>query len=198
MWIGRGQCIDHYGQGEAYLPVLEALGRMCREPEGNQLIDLLAQHAPTWLVQMPALLTTTDLEALQRRTQGATRERMLRELAEALEVITAERPLVLWLEDLHWSDFSTLDLLAFVARRREPARLLIIGAYRPVEVIVSDHSLKSVKQELQLHEQCAELPLSFLTEEHVAKYLVRRFASPSPASAGKAGRRVVFRQPSTN
>jgi predicted ATPase len=185
VWVGRGQCIDHYGQGEAYLPVLEALGRMCREPEGNQLIDLLFQHAPTWLVQMPALLTTADLEALQRRTQGVTRERMLRELAEALEVITAARPLVLWLEDLHWSDFSTLDWLAFVARRQEPARLLIIGAYRPVEIIVSDHSLKSVKQELQLHGQCNELPLSFLTEEHVDKYLVRRFASPSPASAGK-------------
>ena len=95
VWIGRGQCIDHYGQGEAYLPVLAALGRMCREPDGKQLISLLAQHAPTWLVQMPALLTTTDLEALQRRTQGATRERMLRELAEVVEVLSAERPLVL-------------------------------------------------------------------------------------------------------
>src|SRR5262249_43790286 len=145
-----------------------------------------AQHAPTWLVQMPALLTPTDLESLQRRTQGATRERMLRELAEAVEVLSAERPLVLVLEDLHWSDVSTLDWLAFVARRREPARLLIIGAYRPVEVIVGNHSLKSVKQELHLHGQCDELPLTFLTEEDVTKYLVRRFASPSPVSAGKA------------
>lgn len=163
------------------------LGRLCREPDGKRLIDLLAQHAPTWLVQMPALLTTPELEALQRRTHGATRERMLRELAEAVEVLSAERPLVLVLEDLHWGDVSTLDWLAFVARRREPARLLIIGAYRPVEVIVGNHSLKSVKQELQLHGQCAELPLSFLTEEHVAKYLVKRFASSSPVSAGKAG-----------
>lgn len=187
VWIGRGQCIDHYGQGEAYLPVLEALGRMCRESEGNQIVDLLSQHAPTWLVQMPALLTTTDLESLQRRTQGATRERMLRELAEAVEVLSAERPLVLFLEDLHWSDVSTLDWLAFVARRREPARLLIIGAYRPVEVIVGDHSLKSVKQELQLHGQCNELPLRFLIEEHVATYLLRRFASPMSAGKEKKG-----------
>ena len=186
VWIGRGQCIEHYGQGEAYLPVLEALGRLCREPEGNQLIDLLSQHAPTWLVQMPTLLTTTDLEALQRRTHGATRERMLRELAEALEVLTVERPLVLWLEDLQWSDVSTLDWLAFVARRREPARLLILGTYRPVEVIVSNHPLKSLKQELQLHGQCDEMALRFLTEEHVTTYLVRRFAISSPASAGKA------------
>ena len=98
-------------------------------------MTLLHQHAPTWLVQMPALLDTAELEALQRRTHGATRERMLRELAEALEVITPERPLVLVLEDLHWSDVSTLDLLSMLARRHEPARLLILGTYRPVEVI---------------------------------------------------------------
>lgn len=74
------------------------------------------QHAPTWLVQMPAMLTTAEREALQRTTAGATKERMLRELAEAVEVLTAERPLVPVLEDLHWSDVSTLDWLAFVAR----------------------------------------------------------------------------------
>ena len=54
-----------------------------------------AAARPEWLVQMPALLSTAELEELQRRTAGVTRERMLRELAEALEVITAERPLVL-------------------------------------------------------------------------------------------------------
>jgi hypothetical protein len=58
---------------------------------------------------MPALLTMTEREALQRTTAGATKERMLRELAEAVEVMTVERPVVLWLEDLHWGDYSTLD-----------------------------------------------------------------------------------------
>jgi ActR/RegA family two-component response regulator len=115
---------------------LEALGRLGRESEGQRFIQLLSQQAPTWLVQMPALLTATELDMLQRKTQGATRERMLRELAEAVEQLTAERPLVLCLEDLHWSDVSTLDWLAFVARRRESARLLVIGTYRPVDVLV--------------------------------------------------------------
>ena len=99
--------------------MLEALGRLCRGPDGEQLIALLRQHAPTWLVQMPALLNAAELEALQRQDAGATRERMLRELAEALEAITAERPLVLRLEDLHWSDVSTLELLSVLARRQE-------------------------------------------------------------------------------
>jgi DNA-binding winged helix-turn-helix (wHTH) protein/predicted ATPase len=174
VWVAVGQCIEHYGAGEAYLPVLEALGRLCRGPSGERLIALLSQYAPTWLVQMPALLSSTEYEALQRRTQGATRERMLRELAEGLEAITAERPLVLVLEDLHWSDPSTLDLLSLVARRTELARLLIIGTYRPLDVIVREHPLKTVKAELQLHQHCQELALEPLSEAQVAEYLAVR------------------------
>jgi len=144
LWIGRGQCVEHYGVGEAYLPVLEALGRLCREEDGKEVVALLRHQAPTWLVQMPAFLSTAELEELQRRTAGVTRERMLRELAEALEALTAERALILRLEDLHWSDYSTLDLLAVLARRQERARLLIVGTYRPVEVLTCDHPLKGV------------------------------------------------------
>ena len=111
LWIGRGQCIEHYGAGEAYMPVLEAFGRLCREPGGERLIELLGRHAPTWLAQLPALLNATEREKLQREVQGATQERMLREMAEAVETLTVERPLILQLEDLHWSDVSTLELL---------------------------------------------------------------------------------------
>jgi DNA-binding winged helix-turn-helix (wHTH) protein/tetratricopeptide (TPR) repeat protein len=173
-WISWGQCIEHYGPGEPYMPILEALGRLCRTPDGKQLVMLLQHHAPTWLVQLPSLLNAAELETLQRKTAGATRERMLREMGDTLDAITAERPLVLVLEDLHWSDASTLELLALLARRREPARLLVIGAYRPVDLIVQAHPLRAVKQELQLHGLCAELPLGLLSEAQVAEYLAQR------------------------
>src|SRR2546425_2073231 len=175
LWIGRGQCIEHYGAGEAYLPLLEALRRLCREAGGEHLLRLLERYAPTWLAQMPALLDDTELEALQRRVHGATQERMLRGMAEAVEVLTTEQGLVLWLEDLQWSDYSTLDLIPYLAQRRGRARLLLIGTYRPADVIVSGHPLKAVKQELQAHGQCAELPLQFLTSAVVTQYLAVRF-----------------------
>src|SRR5262249_31920234 len=174
VWLVRGECLEHYGAGEAYLPVLAALGRLCRGPEGGHLVALLSQQAPTWLVQMPALLSAAELEVVQRRVAGATREQMLREMAEALETITAEQPLVLVLEDLHWSDAATLDLLAYLGRRREPARLLLVGTYRPVEVILRAHPLKDVKQDLELHRQCEELELELLTEAEVGQYLAVR------------------------
>jgi predicted ATPase len=126
-------------------------------------------------VQMPALLSATDIESLQRKVQGATRERMLREMAEAVEALAAECPLILRLEDLHWSDVSTLELLSVLARRQETARLLVIGTYRPAEMLGNEHPLSAIKQELQLHQQCEELRLGFLTEQNVTEYLVSRF-----------------------
>ena len=92
LWLGHGQCIEHYGAGEAYLPVLEALGQLGREPGQERLITLLRQQAPTWLVQLPALLSAAGARGPAAQTLGATRERMLREMAEALEALTAERP----------------------------------------------------------------------------------------------------------
>jgi DNA-binding winged helix-turn-helix (wHTH) protein/predicted ATPase len=179
VWLARGQCIEHYGGGEAYLPVLEALGRLCQEDDAAALVPLLEQHAPTWLAQMPSLLGATALEAVQRRVVGATQRRMLRELAEALEVLTERRPLLLVLEDLHWSDYATLDLLMYLARRTGRSRLLIVATYRPVEVLLHGHPLQTVKHELLLHGHGVELPLELLTAADVAQYLSIRYSSGS-------------------
>jgi DNA-binding winged helix-turn-helix (wHTH) protein/predicted ATPase len=172
--IAHGQCVEHYGLGEAYLPMLEALGRLCRTPGSEHLLMILRRHAPLWLAQIPWLFSTDEREVLQRELIGATQPRMLREMAEAIEVLTVETPLLLVLEDLHWSDYATIDLVAMLAQRREAARLLLLGTYRPVEVIVRGHPLKTIKQELQLHGHCEELPLELLSETAVATYLAAR------------------------
>jgi DNA-binding winged helix-turn-helix (wHTH) protein/predicted ATPase len=174
LWMGRGQCVEQFGAGEPYRPVLEALGRLGRCPSGPAVVAVLDAQAPTWLTQMPGLVGPANLEALQRRLAGATRERMLRELAEALEVLTVQQPLVLVLEDLHWSDPSTLELLAVLARRREPARLLLLGTYRSPEVRHRAHPLQAVTQELRLHGHSVELPVTVLAEDAIATYLTTR------------------------
>jgi predicted ATPase/DNA-binding winged helix-turn-helix (wHTH) protein len=169
------QCVASYREQEPYYPILEALGRLCRGPGSDRMVDLLAKHAPTWLVQFPALVTPAHRETLQRELLGATRGRMLRELCEVLEAITAETPLLLVLEDLHWADYSTVDLISALARRREPARLMVLATYRPVEVILTQHPLKQLKHELQIRRRCEELPLELLSEAAVTQYLAARF-----------------------
>ena len=96
-------------------------------------------------------MKTEQREALEKEIVGATRERMVREICETLEAITTLHPLVLFLEDLHWVDPSTLDFISAMARRRGPAKLLLFGTYRPAEVILSRSPLKALKQDLVIH-----------------------------------------------
>lgn len=183
-WVVRGQCIEQYGAGEAYLPILDALSRLARVA-GHELIEILRRYAPTWLAQLPALREAPEVADLALPVLGTTRERMLREMAEALEAITLAHPLVLMLEDLHWSDYSTLDLLSFVAQREEPARLMILATYRPAEVHAREHPFRGVKQELQARAQCVELPLPCLSQEAVKEYLgIRLGDAPAVPDAG--------------
>jgi predicted ATPase len=64
--------------------------------------------------------------------------------------------------------------LAYVVRRRDPARLLILGTYRPVDVIMHAHALRSIVAELRHHPQYAELVLDYLSAATVAMYLRQR------------------------
>ena len=179
--LGRGQCSDR--AGEAYLPILDALSQLCRGASGANVVAALHQYAPSWLLQLPAQLNDVERAELQLQLRDANAERMQRELADVLEVLSAERPLVLVLEDMHWSDSSTVEALTILARRPQSARLLVIASYRPVEVVIREHSIKSVKQELQLHEQCFEIALGYLDEAAVSAYLAERFSFPAAPTA---------------
>ena len=169
--VARGQCIEHRGTPEPYLPVFDALARLIKEDEAA-VVALLTRFAPSWLAQMPAVADPDELASLQRRALGATRERMLREVAGALE---AAGPLVLVLEDLHWADPSTVDLVEWLARRDTPARLLVVGTYRPADAAA--HPIGGTGAELRLRGLATELALAQLGPDDVRTLLERRLDS---------------------
>jgi tetratricopeptide (TPR) repeat protein len=173
--LARGQCLEQYGESEAYLPVLEAIGGLLREDATHELGDVLQRHAPTWVSLFPAVEERPTAGARTGAAIATTPASMLREMADALEVFTRQRALVLVLEDLQWSDPSTVDLIACIARRRQPSRLMVIATLRPADVIVHDHPLRLVKQELQANGQCMDVTLELLSITDVAAYLSARF-----------------------
>jgi DNA-binding winged helix-turn-helix (wHTH) protein/tetratricopeptide (TPR) repeat protein len=180
--VAWGQSAEHYGASEPYLPLLEALVRAGRGASGDRFVRALDQHAPTWLAQMPALVGPGRVRELRRRTAGVTSERMLRELTDALEAASDHAPIVLWLEDLHWADVSTIDWLASFARRPERARLVLVGTYRPAEVLGRAHPLHGLPDELRRYRQCLEIPLPPLSRSAVTRYLSMRFAPDAEAT----------------
>jgi len=174
----RGQCVEQYGAGEPYLPVLEALGELCRND--TAVAPLLRAAAPTWLLQLPWLSTAEERDALRRELAGVSPDRMLREIGEVFDRYTEHRPLLLVTEDLHWSDRATIHLIDYIARRRGSGRLMWLASFRLAEVVVLDHPLGSLRHELRLHGLCEEIVLDPFSEREVAEYVAGR--SPSMAA----------------
>ncbi len=168
-----GQCVEQFGAGEPYLPVLEALSALCRKD--SALVPLMRAIAPTWLLQLPWLSSDAEREGLRRELAGSGGERMLRELGELLDRYTSQQALLLVTEDLHWSDHATVRLIDHIARRRSPARLLWLGSFRLAELISDDHPLKGLRHELRLHRLCDEIVLDSFSEQELADYIDARF-----------------------
>jgi hypothetical protein len=126
--IARGQCIEQYGGGEPYLPMLQAIAELRKGSEGTTIEEALRRHAPRWLVDSVA---RADADHDTPVARGAY-EHTLHMLAATFDALAEDTPLVLVLEDVHWSDYSTLDLLSVLARtaRRHGCSCLYAAARR--------------------------------------------------------------------
>jgi len=172
--IAQVQCLDQRGAGEPYFPLLEALTDLSRQLERQHFTDLLRQHAPTWLAELPSLVAPGSPDVLRRESMGAAKERMVREFGALVDALTDEMPLILLLEDLHWSDASSIDVIAHLVRRKRASRLLLVATYRPEELILRDHSLRRLKLDLQVHGSYTEIALEFLSVGGICQILERR------------------------
>ncbi|MFO0687290.1 MAG: AAA family ATPase [Myxococcota bacterium] len=188
--VAIGQCVELYGAAEPYLPWLDALGALARRVDGAQVVEILRRVAPLWLAQLPAFVGPDERRTLLQEAADAPPQRMFRELADALALLAAERPLVVVLEDLHWADRPSLELLAWIARRREPAKLVMVGTYRPWEMGRAEPPLRSIAQDLLAQRRAERLELGDLSAAAVREMLAARFPGLPPDFADLIHRRT--------
>ena len=107
------------------------------------MVEILGRRAPTWLRHIAPRPSPVRPHGGDSVEQDAARtsERLMRELTTFLEESSAEKPLVLVVEDLHWTDISTVDVLVHLAARLSRLRLLIIITYRHHELGVARSSV---------------------------------------------------------
>ena len=174
--VGCGACAEQYGTGEAYLPFLQALPGLLAGAGHERAVVLLRRHAPTWCLQFPSVFSSNALDQLQRDAIGATKERMLRELGDAMAEITQASPVILLLEDLHWADTSSIDLIRHLGQRVQTQRLLLVGTARHEEREHAYQLLKNCRRELLAQSACEEITLEGLAQDHSARYLNDKFS----------------------
>jgi tetratricopeptide (TPR) repeat protein len=170
--IARGRCSERLAGAEAYLPLLEALDSLLHQ-QGESLARVLRMVAPTWYVQVSP--QSAAAAAVSGEAALGSQERLKRELMALVRELGGGAPLVLFVDDLHWADASTVDMVAYVAERIRTERVLIIGTYRPADLLVAEHPFVRAKRELMVHGVCHGVDVRFLTCAEVDRYLSLEF-----------------------
>ncbi len=184
--VARGRCSERQAGAGAYLPWLEALDSI-RDETGQPLARVMKTVAPTWYAQIAPMAADDSPEARALVVNRAgSQEWMKRELVALLEEVSRHRPLVLFFDDLHWADGSTVDLLAYLGTRLGAMRLLVVATYRPTDLMRDRHPFLALKLELEGRHLCRDVHVGFLSEADVERYLALEFPGHQlPASFAK-------------
>src|SRR5262245_31109896 len=138
-----------------------------------------------------------ELVARESAEAGArvAQQPILAQYSAALSAIARERPLVLILEDLHWVDTASSDLLVHLSREASHTRMLILGTYRPDELALSrgetDHPLAEMVSELKRQHGDIWLDLGALAEAD-GRHFVEAYLDTQPNRLGPAFRQALF------
>lgn len=157
-----GRCVDVGDDGPPYAPFAGVLRRLIHVVGLERVLEVAGSSAGV----LPALLPELADESSVPPRTGA--ERLYELVTDLLEKLSAERPLILAIEDLQWADRSTLELLRFLVRMAEHARLLVVLTYRSDEV-PRGHVLRSWLPELERTRRVTRWEVARLGTDQVAE-----------------------------
>ena len=167
-WVLVGHCLHFGGDAVPYLPISEAFGRLAREePELSE--------------QLRSDLPPVDRLLPQRRIIGAAATQNAPfDLAELFDAVRAAlvrlaelRPVVLIIEDLHWADGSTRDLIGYLFTRLAGERVTVVASYRSDD-LHRRHPLRPVLVEWARVPGVLRLPLVPLTDDGMRRLMRAR------------------------
>jgi predicted ATPase len=174
--VAHGRCSERLAGAEAYLPFLEALESLLHGQDGNAAAGMMKVVAPTWYAQVvPLAAEDSSFARVLEQAKAVSQERLKRELGAFLQEVSRLRPLLLFLDDLHWADASTVDLLAYIGSKCAALRILLVLTYRPTDLLLGKHPFIPVKQDLQARGVCREVVMELLVRQDVERYLALEF-----------------------
>jgi DNA-binding CsgD family transcriptional regulator/tetratricopeptide (TPR) repeat protein len=173
-----GGCVELGDIGLAYLPVLDALRGLVNDPEEADLVAEVAATAPGLGRLLPGIETVRPTGALvgdgqdQLQVFDAVRALLLRRAQPS--------PVVVVLEDLHWADRASRDLIGFLARTLRSGRVLLVASYRSDE-LHRRHPLRPLLAELVRLPGVERLELAPLSRGELTEHLEAIAGAPLPA-----------------
>ncbi|HEU5416910.1 MAG TPA: AAA family ATPase [Streptosporangiaceae bacterium] len=126
-----GQCVELGAEGLPLAPLVDALRSLTRAMRPETLSEVLGPAGPRLARLLPEL---DPPAAVQPAGEDLQKAQLLELVLGMLDRLSAVRPVLLVIEDLHWGDQSTLDLTAFLVRSLRAARVLMVVTYRSDEL----------------------------------------------------------------
>jgi DNA-binding SARP family transcriptional activator len=170
-------------QSLPYQPVMDALRGLLRRPEWDALIASL-DLAPVWKAELAHLVPEfgSRFPKAEQIEPVAGESRAWEAIHQFLRSLAQRGQVVLFLDDLHWADSSTVGLVAYLARRIDTPAVQLIGTSRPV----TPQSKQSIAFNALIHENVLErINLSPLTDADTAA--IAGAVSPSDPGRLPAG-----------
>jgi tetratricopeptide (TPR) repeat protein len=181
-----GGCVEFGGEGVPFAPLVEALRGFVRDLDEPELARMIPDQARVELARLlPELGRVADrgpgVDRLSTTPGPWTDQgRLFELLLGLLERLGADGPAVLVVEDLHWADRSTRELLAFLVRNLRHGRLLLVMTYRSDE-LHRRHPLRPFLAELDRGRRVERLELARFGPAEVAAQLAGIQGAPPPA-----------------
>ena len=194
--VGEGQCIERFGEQAPYLPIAEATLNFARsDPDSrrSRIRSIVQRAAPSWRAQLPALFPEDALELDPIEPQPA---QMARQILDAIEMIGAQQPTILVVQDIQWADHSTLALLHSLARRTAPSKLLTICTVRAAEIDESE-PLRALRADVSRMTDGLVVESAPISVDGVRQYAMWRLDRGEVEDAGSSDRFVDWLHGST-
>ena len=168
-----GQCVELGGEGLPLAPLVDALRTLARTLAPGALADVLGPAAPALARLLPELAVAAPAApgaAVTMATEDISKAQLLEHVLGTFDRLSGLRPVLLVVEDLHWADRSTLDLVAFLFRSLRQSRVMITVTYRSDE-LHRRHPLRPLLTSWERDRSINGIGLSRFSREEVAAQL---------------------------
>lgn len=184
--VARAACSAQSGQDEAFWPFADALSQIIAAPTRKfteDVLDTFLEFAPSWAEVIPvagevvgaSLKTAQIVRNRTKNTDSPNPDKLLREYTGALKKVADKTPVLMFIDDLHWSDAASIRLLSHLSRTVRNMRVLLIGAYRPSDIAVEEHLLRESINEIMRYDKDAVVMLSPLSEQGIRQLVDRLY-----------------------
>jgi DNA-binding CsgD family transcriptional regulator/tetratricopeptide (TPR) repeat protein len=168
-----GQCVELGGGGLPYLPFVDALRNASVEPAS-------AETMTRAVAERPALARLVSLGSITEDAgEDSGQLPLFSAVLSVFSQLATQAPVLLILEDLHWADRSTRDLLSFLSRTLRQESVAIVASYRSDD-LHRRHALRPVLTELARVPGVERIDLPPLDDREMAQLLAERSEAPVP------------------